>query len=245
MPPAFKRRPLFRAAKPKAELRSIDARMVKGLPGSPEAIDWLEKTLAAMQVADPRPDVDLGSIEARLAALEARPEGAPPTDLTALWEALGALAKRTSAIESDLAAALARLAALEACSLEPQVQPPPAPPPNLDPLDPANWSDIGSAKAALLVLITREAALRCGHKVELYEKMVRLDMLGDLRSADEDLQLLQQTGWARERQLVELARLTHNAAIGTLESVEDAARYDWRAGWPELEIHDRGAAQHV
>ena len=211
------------------KLSRVHASMVSGLPEptSPEAAAWLEQTLAALQEADPRPDVDLGSIEARLAALEGRPLASPPFDPSGFLARLGALEARLAALER--AAAIVPTAPPE---------PPPVPPTpepvviRIDPLDPAGWADLASAKAALTVMVTQEAAWRCGHPVELYEDMCRLDALGEARSRDEDLRLMQHEGWAKERQQVELARLTHNAAIRALESVENARRYDWRAGWP-------------
>lgn len=224
---------------PPGSLRRMDARMVSGLPEpeSREAMDWLHDALAALQRADPRPDVDLSTIEERLLALEARPLPGDPVDLHPIWDALGALAKRLNALEDEQRAALARIAALESASAQQVLTDHSAiPQPQtivMDPLDPASWSDVGAAKAALLVLVTREAARRCGHAVELYEEMVLLDAKGDDRSRDDDLRLLQHEGWAKERGQVEIARLTHNAAIARLESVESAARYPWQAGWPE------------
>lgn len=197
-------------------LRAIDAAMILGLPDSPENLEWVRQAIAALQAQDPRPDVDLGGIEERLRALEARPgPGADP------WDAIAALTKRVSSLEAELAAALARV-------------PEPAPVLNLDPLDPANWRDVPTAQAALLVLVTEEAARRCGQSVTLYEEMVRLDALGPSRTADEDLRLLQHQGWAKERASVELARLAHNGRISRLESVEDAVAYPWRDNWPIL-----------
>lgn len=219
---------------PLRPLSRVSASMVSGLPEpqSQEARDWMRDALASLQREDPRPDVDLGTIEERLRAIEALP-GAP--DLSGVWEALGALASRLNAAEDGLAALVLRISALEGLRMIEAALPPVV---TLDPLDPRNWSDVAAAKAALLVLVTREAALRCGHAVELYEEMTLLDAKGDARTRDDDLRLLQHESWAKERTSVELARLTHNAAIARLESVEDAARYDWRAGWPVLESRD-------
>lgn len=199
-------------------LTRVDAAMVSGLPSpdSDAARAWLENALANLQKQDPRPDIDLGGIEERLRQLEARPvAGADP------WDAIAALTKRVSSLEAELAAALARV-------------PEPAPVLNLDPLDPANWRDVPTAQAALLVMVTEEAAKRCGQSVTLYEEMVRLDALGASRTADEDLRLMQHQGWAKERAAVELARLAHNGRISRLESVEDAVAYPWRDNWPIL-----------
>ena len=210
-------------------MRKVDARMVKGLPEpqSLEAMDWVRETLAALQAREPGPDVDiaalgaaLAAIEQRLAALEARPLPAappPPVDLSDLWDAIGALARRLEALEA-----------------RPAVEVPAAQVITRDPLDPGSWDSLDAAKAALEVLVTREAARRCGHGVELYEQMVRLDALGDALSDDEFLLLKQHHGWARERQTVELARLEHNSRIRALDTLEAALAYDWRASWPAL-----------
>lgn len=210
-------------------LRAIDASMILGLPDSPENQEWLREALDALQNADPRPDVDLGGIEGRLAALEGRPLASPPVDLSDVWAALGALGTRVSSLEDENTRLRAELAA----ALARQVLTP-APVLNLDPLDPMNWRDVPTAQAALMVLVTEEAARRCGQSVALYNEMVALDALGGLRSADEDLRLMQHQSWAKERVAVELARLTHNGRIAGLESVETAVRYNWREGWPEL-----------
>jgi hypothetical protein len=204
-----------------APLRRVDARMINGLPEpqSPEALAWMRDTLEALQAADPRPDVDLGGIEARLQDLEARLtalEARPEPDLSALWEALALLRKRLDVVEEGAFAP----------------QPAPA---GRDALDPLSWSSLDAAKAGLEVLVTREAARRCGHAVELYELMVKLDALGDQRTEDEDLQLLQHHSWARERQAVELARLEHNQRIRRLDDLAAALTYPWRAHWPPLD----------
>lgn len=212
-------------------LRRVDARMVSGLPepSSPEALDWVREALAELRAREPGAAIDLSgiaaqlaAIEARLAAIEAKPDPAP-VDLSGLWDAIAALRKRIETLESE------RLMA-----------PPPAPeiPPaqiiTRDPLDPLSWDSLDAAKAGLEVLVTREAAKRCGQAVTLYEEMVRLDALGPARSDDEELQLLQQHFWARERQHVELARLEHNQRIRRLTALAEALTYDWRANWPEV-----------
>lgn len=201
-----------------AALNRVQAAMVSGLPEptSPEAIAWIREALEQLQSVDPRPDVDLGSIEERLRALEAR-----SVDLEPLWAALGKLADRLNALE-DLGPVTVTIDTA-------------APAVALDPFDPLAWLDLESAKAALLVLITREAARRCGYAIELYEEMVGLDALGDARTPDQDLRLLQHAEWAKERQLVELARLKHNAAIRVLGDLPGARAYDWRNDWPELD----------
>lgn len=221
-----------------SDLRRVDARMVKGLPGSVEAVEWLRKTLAAMQAADPRPDVDLGGIEGRLAKLEAglaAIEKLP--DLGWLKGALADLGDRLAALEArpvpapvDLSDILRRLADLESRDQAPT---------QIDittrnPLDSSTWSDLDSAKAALLVLVTQEAAGRCGHEVTLYEQMLELDALGDARTYDQDLLWLQHQHWAKERQMVEMARIQHNQAIRVLPDLPAAVAYDWRVGWPEV-----------
>lgn len=198
-------------------LRSIDAAMILGLPDDPANVEWVRQALAALQAQDPRPDVDLGGIEQRLAALEAAELHGSLDDL---WNAFGALSRRVNLLEEELAALRAQPAA-------PAVI-------NLDPLDPANWRDVPTAQAALMVLVTEEAARRCGQSVTLYNEMVELDALGAARTADQDLRLLQHQGWAKERAAVELARLSHNGRIARLESVEDAVAYPWKDGWPEL-----------
>lgn len=220
------------APQPRETVR-IDARMVKGLPGSEEAVAWLRETLAAMQKLDPRPDIDLGGVHDRLAALEARPIAAASPELATLARVLEEINARLAALEgrphyepADLSEILARLAALEAREFSTTIV--------RDPLDPLSWEDVDSAKAALAVMVTREAARRCGHEVTLYEDMIRLDMLGDRRSFDEEFLFAQHAGWAQERQLVELARVTHNQAIRALTSLEQAVRYDWRSGWPDI-----------
>lgn len=222
---------------PSPRLSRINARMVMGLPDAPENIEWIREALEALQREDPRPDVDLGGIELRLDALEGRPLAGDlspllarlaalearavfdPDVLAKLWDAYGALAKRLNALEDMLAALAAQ------------------PKPDIvvrDPLDPEGWDSLDAAKAALEVLVTREAARRCGQAVSLYELMVRLDALGDARTPDEDYQLLQHHEWAKERQQVELARLTHNSVIRALADLGAALGYDWKSGWPEV-----------
>lgn len=215
---------------PPGPLQRMDARMVSGLPEpeSREAMDWLHDALAALQRQDDRPDVDLASIEDRLRALEARPLPGEPVDLTDLWDAFGALSRRLNALEERVAAQEAASASVQ------QVLAPADPPIVLDPLDPLAWIDLASAKAALMVLVTQAAARLCGHAIELYEEMVLLDARGDSRTKDEEIRLLQHASWAKERNLVELARLTHNSHIARLESVDKARQYDWTKGWPEL-----------
>lgn len=220
------------------ELRRVDARMVRGLPGSSEAVEWLKETLAAMQQADQRPDVDLGGVEGRLAALEealAALQRLP--DLGWLQGALDDMSARLAALEArpipeatDISDIMRRLAALESRD---------QPASKIDittrnPLDHSTWSDLDSAKAALLVLVTQEAAARCGHEVTLYEQMLELDALGDARTYDQDLLWLQHQHWAQERQLVELARIQHNQAIRALPDLPAAVAYEWRVGWPEV-----------
>jgi hypothetical protein len=207
-------------------LTRMDARMVMGLPGSEQSQAWLREALSALQASDPRADVDLNSIEERLIALEARRDA----DLSPVWEALGALGRRIAALEG----LERRLAATEAALAELLAREP-APPAAMDPLDPNSWDSLTAAKSALEVLVTREAARRCGQAVSLYETMVRLDALGDARTPDEDLQLMQHHGWARERQVVELARLEHNSHIRALSDLGQAMAYDWKAGWPAVE----------
>lgn len=205
-------------------LRHMDARMVKGLPDpqSAEGLEWLREALAALQRADPRADVDLGGIESRLALIEARLaslEGKPDADLSGIWDALAALRKLIEALQPA------------------QMVLPEIPAPVIitrDPLDPASWDSLEAAKAGLEVLVTREAARRCGHEVTLYEEMCRLDALGKRRTDDQNLQLMQHQGWAKERQAVELARLEHNQRIRKLGVLADALGYDWRANWPEV-----------
>lgn len=203
--------------------------MVKGLPGTPEAVAWLRETFDALQRSDSRPDVDLGGVECRLAHLEGRALG-ERFDASAILGRLDALEKRTlfdpSALWDAIGALARRVALLE--------ERPPTFVMARDPLDPEGWDSLDAAKAALEVLVTQEAARRCGQAVSLYEFMVRLDALGDARTSDEDFQLLQHHEWAKERQQVELARLTHNCAIRGLADLGDALAYDWKSGWPEV-----------
>lgn len=213
--------------RPARPLAHVDARMILGLPDDPANLEWLREAVAALQAQDPRPDVDLGSVEQRLAALEQR-GWVPPHVAAEIWDAMGAVVRRVAQLE-DFCASLDLT--------------PPAPVVVTDPLDPAGWQDVAAAQAALTVLITREAARRSGSTVELYEEMVELDakQRAGLTSVDEDLLLLQHQGWARERQLVELARLGHAKAIRGLTSLPAAVRYDWQAGWPEVD-HVKPAA---
>jgi hypothetical protein len=210
-PPASPAR--ARPAAPDAKLRTVDASMIHGLPdpSSPESLDWIREALAALREGQGGPDMAwlsdvIAEMQRRLDALEARPVP-DPVDLSDILRRLAELEARPIAIEAPPAVAM-------------------------DPLDPLSWVNLEDAKAALMVLITKEAARRVGHSVELYEDMVALDAKGADRTRDEELRLLQHQGWAKERSLVELARLTHNAAIRGLSVLSDARSYDWRIGWP-------------
>lgn len=201
-------------------MRRIDYRMVMGGPDSPEAIEWLRDALAAMQKADSRLDVDFGGIEERLQKLEARPE-ARLTDLSGITDWLEALD--------------ARIAALEAREQKEPVDTTTL----LDPLLPANWLSLEAAKAALITLVTREAARRTRHSVELYERMVTLDALVHAGKAvrDQELELMQHQEWAGLRAAVEGARQEHLSRIAALTSVMDARAYDVMHGWPDEVDH--------
>lgn len=145
-------------------LREMDARYMRGLPApnSREAIEWLRETLDNYQKADPRPDVDLGSVEGRLAALEGAP---PPADhsgrLTSIEERLTEIEVRLTALEAqEPAAAPAQMALTE------------------DELQPDFWPTIAVARQALRIHASRlhhaQTASRKRHLhrvLELTEKL--------------------------------------------------------------------------
>lgn len=204
-------------------VRKLDARMIHGLPDPAdlaptlETLEWMRVAMMAMAEklgqpiaitsveAAPIVTYDDAEVRMRLAALEARTSPEPlPFD------------------PSDI---LARLAALEAREDPPTVI--------MDPLDPAGWSSLDDARAALMILVTREAARRVGHPVVLYERMVYIDALGPARTDDQNVELLQHHGWALERAQVESARQNHMSAIQGLASLDAARIYDVRANWPD------------
>ncbi len=201
----------------------IDPRYVATLPdaASAQAQQWLADALAAMQAADPRPDMDFGGVEARLAALEGRAALAP--------DALDDVVARLDALEARVAALEARGAVFGgATSLL------------LDPLTPQNWVSLEDAKAALVTFALREAARRMSHSVELYERMTYLDAIQgtDAMDADGALELMQHERWAEMRGDVERARQAHVAAIGALPSLDAARAYDVTRNWPEARGDD-------
>lgn len=205
-------------------VRKLDARMIHGLPDPAdlaptlETLEWMRVAMMAMAeklgqpmaissaVAEPGAPYDDAGVRMRLSALEARPAPIEPSPFDA----------------SDI---LARLAALEAREDPPAVI--------MDPLDPAGWSSLDDARAALMILVTREAARRVGHPVVLYERMVYIDALGPARTDDQNVELLQHHGWALERAQVESARQNHMSAIQGLASLDAARIYDVRANWPD------------
>ncbi len=156
----------------------------------------------------------------------------------------GARSDAISLAHDMRAAAIAERETVAAAAV---VEPPPPPPPpaepppavvvHIDPLDPAHWSSIEGARAALIVLVTRAAAARTGFGVTLYERMVELDArkASGRATRDEELELMQHESWSQLREGVEAARRAHIDRINALQSVEAARAYHPRVDqdWPE------------